>query len=329
MKAIWITWEHQVRNLSMAKAMEAEYQELIYGGNKIIRYLVLSIKTYIILFKRKPDIVFFQNPSIVLSIVCVSYKLLSFNRVIIVGDFHNSALDSKVIVFYINKIVARRCNLVIVTNNDLFKRVVGMGGKPYVFPDPLPIICENNTDQIEGLKDTRYILLISSWASDEPIENVCNAYLRSSFSSNCTKLVITGNFNNKKIQKMNVDFADERFFLTGYVTNSKYQWLVKNSIFNMDLTTRGDCMVCGGYESLSARKPVMLSNNRPTMDYFTYSAVYTDNSIDDIIKKMEFMVENIPEIMTYIDKKKNELAIQEIRNSREIKKVIIQHKCSS
>ena len=57
-KHVWITWERQTRNRSMAKAMHAEYIEYAYKKG-LLRYIVLSLKTLSFFIKRKPEIIYF------------------------------------------------------------------------------------------------------------------------------------------------------------------------------------------------------------------------------------------------------------------------------
>ena len=66
---LWITWEVQRRNRSMSKVLGAELYELVLVAPFWWRYPVLVIKTINLIWRTRPQIIFSQNPSLVLAAV--------------------------------------------------------------------------------------------------------------------------------------------------------------------------------------------------------------------------------------------------------------------
>jgi len=48
--------------------------------------------------------------------------------------------------------------------------------------------------------------------------------------------------------------------LTAFIDDNAYVTLLYSCDLIVDLTTREDCLVCGAYESVSAEKPLLLSD---------------------------------------------------------------------
>ncbi len=318
MKSVWLTWERQTRNKSMADLLGAEYCELISPYKGWRRYLQLSWKTLRLVAHQKPDVIFFQNPSIVLSLLCTVLKIIRRN-IFTVADFHNCALDKK--KFYaLNKFISRKASLTLVTNRPLSYLVEEMGGNPFIFPDPIPSAHYTQNDATQNCNHRKFILFISSWADDEPIDQVCEAFINSELKNEGIALIITGKIKANKLSKPAEIYANHNVEFAGFVPEDNYWELLRSSIFNIDLTTRDDCMVCGAYESLSVHNTVLLSNNQPTMDYFKDAALYTDNSVLDLTEKLKILYQNHLVYKAQAEKMLVELQAEEQRKANELLK---------
>lgn len=267
----------------MAKHLNAEYVELSYNGSRLLRYFLLSIKTLLIIRKRKAQVVYFQNPSIMLGLICTIVKIIN-PKVTMIGDFHNIALTKSKIAF-INKFICRNIDLTLVSNSFLLSRVNEMGGKGLAFPDPLP-----NHKVQSSTPDEKFILFISSWAEDEPINEVLAAYIQSDLVKNDIKMYVTGRIKSGKLNEPLSYYESQGVKFCGFVDEEYYWALLHSSLFNVDLTTRDDCLVCGAYESLSLGQPVLLSGNTASRHYFESFGIYTDNSIEDLCHNFISMV---------------------------------------
>lgn len=317
-KAIWITWERQTRNSSMAELLEAEYCELISKYKGIVRYVELTIKTIRLIMKNQTKVIYFQNPSVVLGIVCTIAKILFGNRFVVVGDFHNCALDDGWISF-LNKKISKNIDITLVSNKNLEEKVIDMGGTPFSFADPIPVY---HSHAVKNDTAGSFILFISSWADDEPIVDVCNAYINSKLIGQGVKLLVTGRVKQEKLDKPITYYIEKGIEFLGFVSEEKYWELLQYSHFNIDLTTRSNCMVCGAYESIAVKNGALLSNNEPTMAYFEHAAFYTDNTCVDIEKKILECFEQRERLKKLATEKNIELVTRQAVVAAKLKEMI-------
>lgn len=287
-KCIWVTWERQTRNRSMANLLSARYVEYSCA-NKWLRYFVLSIKTLSLFIRNKPEVIFFQNPSVVLGLVCVFYGSL-FRKTFLIADYHNCALDVSSRLYAVNSFIARRSRFVIVTNPSMESVVLKMGGKSISFPDPLP---EVDGNQVTNAEQSKNIFFVTSWASDEPINEVLDAFIDSELWRSGVTLLMTGRPKFPKLVHDKKHYESFGITFLGFVSEHDYWSLLSGAFFVIDLTTRDNCMVCGAYEALAVRRPLLLSNNQATTDYFGPGLIYTNNTKQDIQEKLSYMYSNI------------------------------------
>ena len=274
--AIWFTWEKQRRNRSMATAVGARLEELDSKGGTLARYWALGRRTFGIVRREKPAIVYFQNPSIVLATLIVSMKVLRLTRATIVGDYHNAGVYPPVARFLVPWLV-RHADLTIVSNQNLATVVESMGGRALPMPDPIPAL---ETASHRPAADSFDVLFVCSWADDEPITEVLRAAQSLLETEPNLNLAITG---RPKLEKIGWrDPVPANVKLTGFLSEHDFDHRLTHADAILDLTTRADCMVCGAYEATAAQVPMILSDNPPTREYFDKGALFTDNSANSI-----------------------------------------------
>lgn len=267
-KKIWVTWEKQRRNQSMCKKLGADCHELISSRRGLGRYVELTIRTLLLIRKEKPDVLFVQNPSIVLSFVAVIFKPLIGCQVIV--DEHNSGIfpleGRSRVLNTIARFVARKADFVIVTNTALQELCEGWGARVFVVPDPLPDFpspIESVGNRVKKKSSAVIMLFICTWASDEPYFRLISAAAK--FDRNSMILRITGNPKNK-IDTSNLPSNVE---LTGFIPDDEYIRELMNCDGVIVLTTRENCLNCGGYEAVSLEKPGILSDTDALRNYFS------------------------------------------------------------
>lgn len=278
-KAIWITWENQVRNKTLSKEISAQLYQLESKKSRLIRYIHLSILTFSLIKKTSANVVVVQNPSIILALIANVFCRLYRKQLAV--DAHNGGLfpiDGK--YWALNKLaqlIVKVTPLTIVSNMELQKYVEGEGGQAIVVPDPLPDIVPitKHTNQ-----QPYKAVFVCTWASDEPYLEVIEAAKR--LPDDIT-LYITGNHKGKvSIPKQ----ANPNIVLTGYISDEEYASLLSCADVTIDLTTRDNCLVCGAYESVALEKPMILSDKLALKSYFNKGALYTENNAEDIAKKI-------------------------------------------
>jgi glycosyltransferase involved in cell wall biosynthesis len=275
-RAVWITWERQRRNEGIARALGVPLYELNVPGSRLRRYMVAVPKTATILRTERPEVVFVQNPSIVLGLGAVIWGRLA--RVPVFVDAHNAGLDPhappQAVLRRIAALIARLARFTIVSNANLSPIVESYGGRPFVLPDPIPELPDGTLPAAgTGLR----VLFICSYASDEPYEDVIEAARR--LGPEVT-VWITGNPKDRRERLLAM--APPNVVLTGFLSEADFVGLMRAADVVMDLTTRDDCLVCGAYEGLAAGKALVLSDSAATRAYFSQGVVYTRNDVDGI-----------------------------------------------
>lgn len=275
--AAWITWEHQRRNRGVSSGLGVPLFELNFTGGRLKRYAKSLIATARVLATTKPDVLFVQNPSIVLALTAVVWGRL--RRLPVIVDAHNagliplegrSALMNRAAAF-----IARHASLTIVSNAALTPIVDTYGGRPFVLPDPIPELPAGAAPG--GSADKLRVLFICTYASDEPYDAVVQA---ARAFINDAQVYITGRL--KPQHEALRQSAPANVTFTGFVPEDQFIGLLHAADVVMDLTTRDNCLVCGAYEGVAAGKPLILSDSRATREYFSRGVVYTDNTPESI-----------------------------------------------
>lgn len=276
-ETVWITWETQRRNWELADAFAAEYSQFDYSSKgKVKRYVRSVFDTYRLLIKRRPRVVFAQNPSLVLcTILALSRKIFSFRLVV---DLHNVAVEQcsspSWVVRTLARYVCRKSDLSIVTNPMLVPHVVKYNRHVAILPDRLPTLPKVPAPAFTKRRQRPHATLISSFASDEPIEIFLKAVSEIDLPFT---LFVTG--SKRKAREL-LSLSSDKIVFTDFLTHDEYIGLITESDFLIDLTTRDDCLVCGAYEALAAEVPCILSRTPVIEKLFGSWAFLTDNKAE-------------------------------------------------
>ncbi|WP_286219891.1 hypothetical protein [Marinobacter apostichopi] len=311
--AVWITWEKQTRNRSASSYFDVPLFEIIDDGSyRIARYLKSISKTVAIINRQRPRYFFAQNPSVVLALLAVSIGPLLRCKVII--DAHNAGIHgperSNPLVRKLNRFIIRKANAVIVTNAELASYASSLGGNPIVLPDPLPLFTEDKGTAVEDRTSTLKALCITSWSDDEPLLEILEAAKK--FEDEIV-FYFSGNF--RKTPHLIPNKLPANVNLLGYVDEAEFHRHLFSADFCIDMTKRSDCMVCGAYESISAEKPVILSDTPVQRSYFSKGTVFSKNSSMEIADAIKVMRNNLATMKMEAAQLKNEILKQE-KNSK-------------
>jgi glycosyltransferase involved in cell wall biosynthesis len=246
----------------------------------IFRYPVSIIKTIYILLKEKPEILFVQNPSMILAAIACFLKSVLGYRVVV--DRHTTFRLNKPhkgsirtwLFMKLHYYTIRKTDLTIVTNDYLAQLVEKNKGRAFVLPDKLPEI--KYSKRLE-MKKGFNIMMISSFGKDEPIAEVLEA-MRMLENKEVT-IYITGNYTKfdqelPQLYKNNVKF-------TGFIPETEFFNLIKSVDAVIVLTTSDYCMLCGCYEAVAGEKPLITSKKQVLVDYFK-NAVHVNNDAKSI-----------------------------------------------
>jgi len=269
---MWLTWESQVRNESMAQGLGIELVEFRLPRNALARYSVGVVKTVALLLARRPDVIFAPNPSLILTLLLIGVRPLFRYR--FVSDAHYGGVQSghnRTIKQRILNRIHGLADFVIVTNTNHEELIESNGGKPLVCQDPFP-----QSELIDKVRSepvsvrSKSVAFICSFDSDEPYENVFKAFERLVLDDGYS-LLVTGNYMRVGIDPADYSYVD---FL-GYVDRIDYYRVLRDSELIIDLTTNDNCLVCGAYEGAVFGTPLILSDTEATREYFSDGVVYS------------------------------------------------------
>lgn len=291
-KAIWITWEVQRRNRELSKALGAklfEFAELHsrYGVKKYKKYFIGPFKTLKVLFKEKPDIVFCQNPSIVLSMLMVIVGLLTKIKVV-VDAHYGGVIPSRGKHWFLNVaayLIHRYADMVIVTNEEHKSIIDARGGTGYILQDKLPAIRDDRKETTNIFNQHQHnLLFVCSFGKDEPYQELVDA----ARSVPDVGIYITGRYQGH----INPTECTPNVHLLGFINDSDFEQALREVNGIIVLTKWENCLVCGAYEAVAVGTPLLLSNTKALRSYFsTKGVVYANNDQPGLILGLQMLTQ--------------------------------------
>jgi hypothetical protein len=304
---IWITWEKQRRNTTISQALGCRLFEFDLKYSGLVRYPMALALTLITFIRERPTHIFVQNPSVVLSVFAVLYGRLL--RIPVIVDTHNAGIEplrrQPTWELAVARFILRHAALTILSNQALAETVQAEPGMApvAVLPDPIPDLPPPAVKPV--LFGRKNALFICTWAEDEPYLEVIKAAKLLPID---TYVYITGNSKNRLAHL--TEPLPVNIVLTGYVDEATYVGLLHSCDVVVDLTTWEDCLLCGGYEAVSAERSVVLSGTAALRAYFHKGALYTDNTDVDLASKIEQAIAAQEELVEDVRALKRELVAQ-------------------
>lgn len=287
-KKIWIAWEKQRRSVELSKCFHCDLFLIIKNG--LLRYPISIVKTFLIIRRENPDILFVQNPSMVLAIFATTFFRLFFKYYVVVDRHSNFLLTSKKRYFifeaffhFLSFVTIKYADLTIVTNDLLANVIDVLGGSAKVLPDKIPLMEPTNHSKLYGDKN---ILIISSFAGDEPIPEIVNASLE--LEEENVKFYFTGNFN--KYSNVNL-LKNNNIILTGFIPERDFVNLLFSVDAVMVLTTMEYTLLCGCYEAISASQ-ILITSDTLTLRSLFDGAIFVKNTGHSIANGVRYAFEN-------------------------------------
>ena len=290
-KYMWITWEWQRRSVELANALGSSLYILQYDG--FFRYLKCIRKTMSLVMKERPAVLFVQNPSLVLAFFSVYFLKPIFSLPIVVDRHSNFLLTPKkrsllkeYLFNCLSYISIRHADLTIVTNDDLEHVVLILGGNSFVLPDKIPTLCSTYKKKAPG--NGKKILVIASFADDEPIQEIWDAFRKEGMES--FSVYMSGNSTNWNESKGD---KPQNIILTGFLPEKEFI----NLLFEVDvvivLTKMEYILLCGCYEAIAAEKPLITSNTTVLRKLFK-GAMFVNNDFDSIAEGVQKIFLELP-----------------------------------
>jgi glycosyltransferase involved in cell wall biosynthesis len=248
-----------------------------------VKYILMAIRTLIVLFKERPKAIHVQNPPFIAGLIVQFYCWLSGSRFVL--HYHSAAFGKAWDwAIPLQKYIARKAGVNIVTNNHWADIVRSWGGRTLVMTDPFLELPVGEEFPVENKFN---IAFVSTFAHDEPLAEV----LCAAKELPDVNFYITGNKNRKpksffEKSPTNVTFTG---FLDPYI---EYPGLLRAVDAVMVLTTRDHTLQLGGCEAVAVGKPLITSNWQNLKDVFPKGTVYVSSSAESIIEGIKNIVIN-------------------------------------
>lgn len=301
---LWLTWERQRRNRTLSQAVAAELQEMNLPGGRVQRYGRLIVRTLSLLLRRRPALVFVQNPSMVLALLTVLWGRLARRPVVV--DAHNAGVrpfdGARAWANRLAAFLFRNAALTIVSNPALETVVQQAGGRVLALPDPIPDLVPGQPAQAAERFE---VLFVCTWAADEPYLEVLRA---ARDLPEEVRICVTG--NSKGRERALEGELPSNVELLGFVAEDEFVRRLQRCQVVMDLTTREDCLVCGAYEATAVEKPMILSDTACLRGYFDKGAIYTANDATAIAAAVRRSVAEIESLDREVRQLKQEKLIE-------------------
>jgi glycosyltransferase involved in cell wall biosynthesis len=141
--------------------------------------------------------------------------------------------------------------------------------------------------QDESARTKFAVAVISSFASDEPIEEVIGA---ARILAETTTFYVTGDPSRLASRRLSEwkQTANNVTF-TGFLNQRDYISLLKKVDAVMVLTNRHYNMLSGAHEALALEKPLITSDWPPLRKYFSAGTTYVNNSVKGIVNAVKYV----------------------------------------
>ncbi len=284
-RRVFVSWvRYTSRSLSFATGMDAENWFIVPGARLgVLKYVPRFFVTFLRLCARRPASVFVMSPPYFAGLTVYLYCCLFRARYVL--DAHTGAFDDPkwTRMMRLHRFLVQRAVFTIVTNNELALRVRDLGGKPIVLSD-IPFSLPEAGYRVPAGQFN--IVLVSTYASDEPIREVFEAVR----GMEGAHVFVTG--DSRRAPAELVAAKPDNVTLTGFLSENDYAGLLQSVDCFMVLTTRDFTMQRGGSEAITAGKPLITSNWPILREIFTSGTIHVDNSADAIRSAIQRVRDN-------------------------------------
>jgi glycosyltransferase involved in cell wall biosynthesis len=324
---LFLAWApYSVRAESISTRLGASLHTLSYKTRlKVyspIKYPLLFYRTLRLLVSERPTTIICQTPPIFCPLAALFYAATNKKKNIrIIIDAHTATFEkpwSYPILKTLTRWAIGNAIAVIVANEELQNVIYqNYGVMPLVLDDGVPqvdyasqeasqisINRGSKSDQqhlpvsmhaqlgLKGREDesarTKFaVAVISSFANDEPIEEVIEA---AKILADTTIFYITGDQSRLASRKLfEWKLTANNVIFTGFLNQREYIGLLKRVDAIMVLTTRHDNMLSGAHEALALEQPLITSDWPPLRKYFCAGTAYVNNSVKGIVNAVKYV----------------------------------------
>ncbi len=296
-RGLFLVWgypqgSHRSQLMAQALHMPIEHVYLTKRqgvGVALLKYVVQTVQTPLVLWRHRAEVVFVQNPPIFGAMVVYLWGAITGTKFII--DSHTDALLASWWAWSLpyHGFLSRRAITTLVTNEHLANLVTAWDAPAFILVDPP----ETHTQlaQVTLATDQFHVVVVSSASYDEPIGAIFEAV----GELDGVQVYITGNFDktaeNRELKANKPDNVN----FTGYIADDAFYGLLKAADVVMSLTTEDHTIQSGASEALWLGKPIITSDWPLLRRYFTQGAALVDNTAAGIRQGIETVRQNQPQ----------------------------------
>lgn len=316
---VFIAWVvYDGRTALLARHFNSNAKFISYGrrGSAVrapFRYLVQAIRTWSILWREKPKLVFVQIPPIFAGLVVLLYTRLTGARFVM--DTHSASFFSRTWkqFLWVHRILSRMALTTIVPSESLAQIIQGWGCRASVLgftPGWYP--------SGESIKhaDGFTIAVIGSYDPDEPIDAVLGA------AGELPDVTLYMSGDSSRIPSDLVANSPQNCIFTGYLPYERYVALLRSVDAVMDLTSWDNTLLLGAYEAVELEKPLITSDWPILREYFSQGTVHVNNTKEGITEGMRRARDDHEQLRSEIRLLRKSLRSDWDREYGELKQVI-------
>ena len=308
-KGLFLVWGSP-KGAHRSQFMAEEFQipiEHIYLTPKqgkyyaLLKYPFQALKTLVVLARRRPQVVFVQNPPIFAPLMVYLWGLIMGTKYIV--DSHTDALLASWWEWSLSlhRFLSHKAITTLVTNDHLQRMVADWGASAFTLTDVPTIFPERKQFHLNG--SSFNVLYVSTASYDEPISEV----LQAAHGLPEVGFYITGDYQTNMPHV--VQDAPTNVHFTGYVPDDEFYGLFEAVQVVMCLTTENHTMQSGASEALWLGKPIITSNWPMLRGYFNQGTFHVNNTADEIFRAVVTVRDNLPAF---------EEGIQDLRTEKQV-----------
>jgi glycosyltransferase involved in cell wall biosynthesis len=292
---LWAPFGFRADELAEVVGAERVSISLLYGPRYFapIRYLALLFKTLVLLFQRRPSVVYAQNPPIFCPLTCLLYCRMTGAKLVV---DHHSIWRVKTMggrsplslgIGFLERVVARAADAHTAPHGFWAKMLVEMGARNVlVYHDYVP---KNEKIRDEALR-RRFaetpLVAISSHGG-HPLEKLeVEAAAVGDARQAGVSLVISG--PKEKLERRIASLAlPNNVRYAGFLPRDVYETLKASADFALNITDEPHTLSHVLFEFAAASLPVVSSRQPVVEELFSDSLVYADSTVGDVAEKLK------------------------------------------
>ena len=286
---VWGPPSHGPRSRVFAQELGIDELHYVYSTTRRgllvapLKYSYQAVRTLLLLFQRRPRVVFVQSPPSIAVFFVYLYCVLTGSCFVV--DAHSDAFLSPFWKrpVWLHRFLARQAVTTIVTNEHFQAIINGWGGHAFVLRDVPTTFPMGDDYPVNGGFN---IVVVNTFAQDEPLDEV----LAAAAGMDGVHFYVTGKKSRAGV-RLPANPPDNVHF-TDFLPDDAYYALLDRSEAVMCLTTRNHTMQRGACEALSMGKPIITSDWPLLKDYFHQGTVHVDNSSPGIRRGVAEMRQN-------------------------------------